>query len=603
MMVELIQRPADETDESRGGPPPENCFRAEDEMRSVWGGEQLATLLPYFEWPLGDLPSEVTAALTAVASCRDQLWRAERYITMFGVFKAGKSTILNAMVWYDILPTRANRATAVVTHLYHGREPAAFVVRRRPNGQTHCEAIALHEVPHYSLLDLSQQESCANESVQEIHIQLPAPVLEGHVVLVDTPGLRDSQAMTERCRDEIAAADLAIMVLDATQILSAADRNEIARTDELLGGNLVFLVNRIDQVEPHERDSVLEYARIALASVGNDLVGRGLLFTCAAAPALRARMAAALCAGSSLPIEMGNDHGLREFERWLERLVRSGDLDRIALRSRLSLLARRLDHVHRLLAEGLADSRRSAEQLHLSEVQLADEEARRHVRAIDEDKLAVLQVRASLDQLGNMFVEAVERQAGAIIAASDGWQQRAGAAFTSPLAKYVEQVNRRVHKAVSRAHVTLPPFTLDTCGGEGITAANDKSALIGGGVGLAMSLMLFGMDFGLSTLVGPAAGAWIGKHLLGRDVKQETKDRLVAAARNAKSILRSAAEEHLNAVDKLLDTTSTCSPQRRSVLAALQAAEAQKQRFAELLEWCQRFQGEVERLRQQVVTR
>jgi hypothetical protein len=89
--------------------------------------QHMTELLSHFDWPAGDLSAELDTALAAVAECRQMLQRPERRITFFGVFKAGKSTILNALVGRDILPTRANRATGVVTRLSYSVKADAWL--------------------------------------------------------------------------------------------------------------------------------------------------------------------------------------------------------------------------------------------------------------------------------------------------------------------------------------------------------------------------------------------------------------------------------------------------------------------------------------------
>jgi GTP-binding protein EngB required for normal cell division len=592
MSREFIRRHAHELNASSSSRTVgENLARAEQEVRSTPAATVTAELLPYFTWPAGDVPPDVNAALSAVADCQHMLRRSEKRITFFGGFKAGKSTIINALVGRNILPTRANRATGVVTRLSHGNRVGAWL-ELQTDGKVHRKAIALHDVPHYTLLDLSQAESKNDESIREVLIHLPSPLLKHRVVLVDTPGLRDSPAMTARCRHEVAVADLAVMVLDGTQVLSEADRCEAAHVNELLAGNLVFLINRMDQIGSNEREEVMQYVREGVAEVGNTIVGRGRVFPSAALALPAARTNSSNGADPA--------RGLAKFEQWLGQLVESGDIDRVAVLSRLSVLDDRLGCARRALESSLEEARRSADHLHRREVTLAQAEVREHQRKVAQDILALARLRGELEQFGSMFVDGVRKQADSLMSHSD-WPQRIATAATQPLAAYVQAVNQRVKGAVTCTNLPLPAFSLNRNGAEGVEAAKDNAALIGGGIGLALSLMTFGMDFGFSTIAGPAVAAFLSKRLFGRDIKQETKDKLLSAARNAKAAIRAEAEKYLNVVEGLLNTVKQSPPQRRPAPNDLQEAKAHEQRLAQLLAWCCEFDTAVKRVRQRAV--
>src|SRR5690349_19608628 len=71
----------------------------------------------------------------AGSSTRDWVARIQRHqnrldasgrrFVFFGVFKAGKSTLLNALIGSDLLPARTLRATGLVTEIVHHATPQA----------------------------------------------------------------------------------------------------------------------------------------------------------------------------------------------------------------------------------------------------------------------------------------------------------------------------------------------------------------------------------------------------------------------------------------------------------------------------------------------
>src|SRR5689334_15791941 len=129
--------------------------------------EQLAPLeLSFASLPLAHAPEPVKAVLYPLAALRQVLWRRDVQITFFGGFKAGKSTLLNAIVGWSLLPTRANRATGVITRVRHAAQASASVTRRGPDGKLLDESILLDEIGRYVFLDLSGTVARAPEGVE-----------------------------------------------------------------------------------------------------------------------------------------------------------------------------------------------------------------------------------------------------------------------------------------------------------------------------------------------------------------------------------------------------------------------------------------------------
>jgi len=72
--------------------------------------------------PTGSAPEPVQSLLQSIMDFRQVLWRTNLEVTFFGAFKAGKSTLLNALLGEAMLPSRANRATGVITKISYGEQ-------------------------------------------------------------------------------------------------------------------------------------------------------------------------------------------------------------------------------------------------------------------------------------------------------------------------------------------------------------------------------------------------------------------------------------------------------------------------------------------------
>lgn len=201
-------------------------------------------------------------------------------VAVVGEFKRGKSTLVNALVAEDVVPTGALPLTAVATDISFG-EPEV-VVEFSDGVSTSVDRL---QVGDY----VTEAGNPANRrKVARVEIRGPWPLLEPGVVLVDTPGLGSLyQHNTEVGRVALLDADAAVMVLSADSPLSEQER-------ELLGvlagrRSPTFLVlNKAD----HLTDSELAEVRRFVEEVLSDLFGRSVsLFAVDARTALAARLA------------------------------------------------------------------------------------------------------------------------------------------------------------------------------------------------------------------------------------------------------------------------------------------------------------------------
>src|ERR1051326_1171044 len=198
--------------------------------------ERLAPLEPFFDQPITHAPAPLKAVLQPLVEMREVLWRKEAQITFSGGFKAGKSTLLNAIMGWSLLPARANRATGVITKVQYAPQASASIVRRAADGKTREESILLDEIGRYVFLDLSETTAKAPTDSEAVLIHLPLALLKQGYVLADTPGLMDNQTLTERCYRELGRSDLAVMVLSAIKLLADEERAAPQRGQEWLKG-------------------------------------------------------------------------------------------------------------------------------------------------------------------------------------------------------------------------------------------------------------------------------------------------------------------------------------------------------------------------------
>jgi Dynamin family len=102
-------------------------------------------------------------------------------VAVAGRVKAGKSTLLNALVGQPLAATDAGECTRLVTWYRHGPSYRAFA----EGGDGTLEPVALHRGPDAVEIDLGGRPP---ESVERLVVEWPASLLTS-VTLIDTPGL------------------------------------------------------------------------------------------------------------------------------------------------------------------------------------------------------------------------------------------------------------------------------------------------------------------------------------------------------------------------------------------------------------------------------
>lgn len=197
------------------------------------------------------------------AGTGDLLRRDEVIVAAAGDFKRGKSTVINALIGRQILPTRVAPATAVPCYIRAGDASAAVVFY---NDGRPCEAVPLDALERYACIALPGEEEdlAFQPTIARIEITVPWSLPDG-VALLDLPGLNEEAGRAEMATTALARADAVLMVLSATQLLA---EDELLLLDQLWRQGrraLLFAINFCDRLEGDEIDLVRERAAQLLA--------------------------------------------------------------------------------------------------------------------------------------------------------------------------------------------------------------------------------------------------------------------------------------------------------------------------------------------------
>ena len=198
-------------------------------------------------------------------------------VAVFGEFNAGKSTFINAMMGEDILSVAIVPETAVPLYIRYGREFNIFVDMKGGKRQLLFEG----EIPSWArfvgrgqvlntlqrqqnlirdfLRTWSSESERANE-VSSISISLSLDWLKSGIELIDTPGVNNNFTQHQKYTEAVSKqADIAVILMDAHSGGGKRTEYEFLNVIQQRIGKVLVAINKIDLVDPDERDDILRY--------------------------------------------------------------------------------------------------------------------------------------------------------------------------------------------------------------------------------------------------------------------------------------------------------------------------------------------------------
>jgi GTPase Era involved in 16S rRNA processing len=374
---------------------------------------------------LADLADELgSSAATDAARVLDKKLVENRFnVVVFGEFKRGKTTFVNALLGADILPVAVVPLTSIVTAVTWGEEIRARIVFL----DAHEEDVSLDDLPGY----VTERGNPENRlGVARAIVCHPSEDLRDGVFLIDTPGVGSVyRHNTEAARAFLSESDVVIFLTSADPAISEAERAFLEDVRDQ-ASRLFFVLNKIDYLSGIDRDEGIAFTRGVVAdAVGHDIV----LYPLSARRALLAKLVddPSELAASGLP---AFEHDFRAF--LLDEKGRT-ILDSIAARALRVVEAERntLDVQERALqlpVEEILDARRRMEEVFV------------HARARQRD------LHSLLRQETETLVSALENDLAEMRAAEEGTLLRTAS-------EWIEQL-----EDARRAREDLDRFVKDT---------------------------------------------------------------------------------------------------------------------------------------------
>jgi len=208
-------------------------------------------------------------------------------VVVLGEFNHGKSTFINALLGTPLLPTGITPTTALLAHVTHGARAGATAVTESGE-RLPIDAAELAD--HLTVDGLAKAQAKSDgktdgkgkagggaakagkkpaAAVHHVEVTHPSPLLANRLTIVDTPGVNDiNEQRADITYGYLPRADAAVFLLDATQILTASERQFLEeRILRSTRDRLIFVVAKADLLDEAELAETLRFARQHLAAI------------------------------------------------------------------------------------------------------------------------------------------------------------------------------------------------------------------------------------------------------------------------------------------------------------------------------------------------
>ena len=176
-------------------------------------------------------------------------------LVVVGRFSRGKTSLMNALLGTDRLPTGIVPLTSVITTVAYGSaERAILRFERRFMDQE----ISLDALPQY----VTQQENPGNvKGIKEAEVQLPADFLRRGFHFVDTPGLGSAIKENTRTTESFLPEADAFLLVTSYESPLSDEEMRFFRSAASSPRRIFVVLNKQDTVREQERAEALAYVR------------------------------------------------------------------------------------------------------------------------------------------------------------------------------------------------------------------------------------------------------------------------------------------------------------------------------------------------------
>ncbi|MDA8441835.1 MAG: dynamin family protein [Peptococcaceae bacterium] len=198
---------------------------------------------------LKDIAKEDDDIINRTIAAERRLMRESMNLLIVGEFSRGKSTFINALLGYPVLPAKVNPTTATINVIKGAAIPGMKIYYR--NGTQDDLTMPDSSVNKY-LEEFVTTVNQRSGEIEYVEISWPGQLQNWNCTIVDTPGVNDlDDAREEITYSYLAKADACVVLLDSQQPFSRSEQDflkyKVLHNDI---NRLIFVLNKVDQVIP-----------------------------------------------------------------------------------------------------------------------------------------------------------------------------------------------------------------------------------------------------------------------------------------------------------------------------------------------------------------
>lgn len=187
------------------------------------------------------------------------------HLAVLGQFKRGKSTLLNALLGAELLPTSVVPLTAIPTFILWGQTLKGRVFYQDAHREEEFSNRSVDELAVFLSQYVTEENNPRNvKGVSHVEVYYPSPLLEQGVVLIDTPGIGSTyQHNTEVTLSFLSQCDAALFLVSADPPVTEVEL-EFLKAVRAKVSRLFFILNKIDYLSEGEKKKLLNFIREVL---------------------------------------------------------------------------------------------------------------------------------------------------------------------------------------------------------------------------------------------------------------------------------------------------------------------------------------------------
>lgn len=506
-------------------------------------------------------------------------------VAFVGLFSSGKSTLMNAILGYDILPRKVLPTTGVVTCVTYSEILSANVVKNdgtetQINFDGNLESFS-EQLESTIQIQWDENANAINTDTDLIYVKSPVSLFEYGYELVDTPGLHDANAeMTSRTFNQLLNTDMVILVFN--NALGVQERELISLIKKQLSGNIVFLYNHNPLL--HDEDEmyeILDWVRNEIDdSVSPDLGVH--IFSVRALDALRFRT------GEESADTISAHKQLTDFESFLTGFAQDGKHLTTALSSRVNVLKNQLKGMKEIYEEQVESSSVQLKQMNSKEKLQHEEILKKFDEHVEKATLDLQRLKVNLNNFGESMIASAVTSAKSKMDRDSEWHNSLSGVLDYPINTFVSQVNDNVQKAIDKFDLKTNTFaykrTATISAGENPGA--DAGTVVGGVIGL------FGgpVTAGVGAFVGRGVGKWLGNDKW----KESAISNVRSASQTERLSIVSSATTHIDVVIENLGKYTTVNRPAYKPTRSITNLQSKLAKIHHKIEWIDVFLCELD---------